>query len=294
MKTRNHTYWYIAVLILCLPAAGQIRAEELSMDPADELLQLLYEETPRPAATVQMADSNSVNTETAKAAVNANAEGAVEVSGSAVSRYGYVPEAVRDFRDLRKQLFAGQIEPVDEAGKSRKEAGLNDLIQQLRALETPDKITPQAGQTTQGPSAGTSSQGEEKTAPEASDEKLTEIIAEPENKVLKELEKADAVVDPLRLADVLYRNGYPALAYPYYEQAAKSLSEEDSATHQWIIFQMGNCRQNDDPQAAMALYAKLMQAYPGSPWTGAANCRLKLLEWSQTNRIQTYAKKGTE
>lgn len=93
--------------------------------------------------------------------------------------------------------------------------------------------------------------------------------------------------DPRRLAllgDALFQGGHEEVASAVYQRAATL--ETDGENLAWLVYQQGNCLRRSDPQAALDAYARVLQKFPQSPWTQAANLQAQVLRWRVVNRPQ--------
>jgi tetratricopeptide (TPR) repeat protein len=92
---------------------------------------------------------------------------------------------------------------------------------------------------------------------------------------------------PFELGEVLFCSGYLEEAVKFYQEALKRDGSDEEGTSQdraWILFQIGNCLHDDDPEAAMKMYRRLITEYPDSPWTSLAKAWYKLLDWYQKDK----------
>jgi len=100
---------------------------------------------------------------------------------------------------------------------------------------------------------------------------------------------------PFELAEILFRSGNLKEAAVLYQQALNKTNPKDGASasnRAWILFQIGNCLRNDEPQNAMKTYRQLITEYPGSPWTEIAKARDKLIDWYQKDDPKTVIKEN--
>ena len=100
---------------------------------------------------------------------------------------------------------------------------------------------------------------------------------------------------PFELAEILFRSGNLKEAAVLYQQALDKTNPKDAASasnRAWILFQIGNCLRNDEPQNAMKTYRQLITEYPGSPWTEIAKARDKLIDWYQKDDPKTVIKEN--
>ncbi len=86
------------------------------------------------------------------------------------------------------------------------------------------------------------------------------------------------VVDPVRLADLLFRSGDFQAAYTQYKQVADQ--PENSQQRQWVTFQLASClrRMGKLPEAA-AKYRELLAADTAPYLTEAARWHLSVINW---------------
>lgn len=100
----------------------------------------------------------------------------------------------------------------------------------------------------------------------------------------------DQLDNPFELAEVLFLSGHPKEAALFYREALNRTSSDnvDSARDKaWILFQIANCLQDDDPPTAMKTYRQLITEYPDSPWIDLAKARDKIIDWYTKEKPQT-------
>jgi hypothetical protein len=101
---------------------------------------------------------------------------------------------------------------------------------------------------------------------------------------LEQLKKAapKGLASPLELADTLLAAGEMEAADVFYSQALQQ--EQPDENKAWTLFQIANCRRGKDPAAAKALYRKLQDEQPNSPWSIVAGAQVQLIDWQLTNK----------
>ena len=113
--------------------------------------------------------------------------------------------------------------------------------------------------------------------------------------IFKDLsQKPEQLQNPLKLADILFNSHCLAEAAKCYRQALDRITADDTDQYSdkaWILFQLGNCLQNDDPQTAMQVYRQLTQECPDSSWADLANAKAQLIDWYQKNKPDTLISK---
>jgi tetratricopeptide (TPR) repeat protein len=199
--------------------------------------------------------------------------------------------SLEESRRMRQRFFMGQLEPIETLSAEQQEKNLEQLIRQLNALEPPKKepaaaLEPQKTEPNLIEAAAVSSEAGPNVPAEVKDPNTTV------RPLLRQLEKAERVVDPLQLADTLFRQGYEAEAFMFYQQAAEQLAAEDIETLQWTLFQRANCCRRTDPAKAIGLYSELLSRFPGSRWSGAAKASQMTLEWTMNERLKPYLSAG--
>jgi tetratricopeptide (TPR) repeat protein len=93
-----------------------------------------------------------------------------------------------------------------------------------------------------------------------------------------ELEKLrhSKVYNPAVAADAFFKAGRRTEAAILYEQA---LQDSKAPDKDWALLQLGACKEQTDPQAALALYGRLLAECPNSSWRRLATSRQGVLQW---------------
>lgn len=97
--------------------------------------------------------------------------------------------------------------------------------------------------------------------------------------------------NPFELAEVLFQSGFLKEAIPFYQQALIRCTpdpNDHSQNRAWILFQLGNCLQTENPQAAIEMYKQLITEFPDSMWTAMAKAREQLITWYQQDQPKTF------
>ena len=82
--------------------------------------------------------------------------------------------------------------------------------------------------------------------------------------------------NPLAAADAFFKAGRQVEAAILYEQALQDTKVPDK---DWALLQLGACKEQGDPQAALAMYARLLAECPNSTWRRLATARQGALQW---------------
>jgi tetratricopeptide (TPR) repeat protein len=213
------------------------------------------------------------------------------------------PSVNTSSKQLESQLRKSRISPPNQAQYDNKTDELRQLIEQIRSIRVEPTSTspvepqrsPQQPVDTAPPTASeptttaTFAEATTQQAPadlhtEATTGSISEQTLQKVNDLLKD---ANQITNPLELAEILFRSGRPAPAGLCYKKALASIAADDpnqAYERAWILFQIGNCLKDDDPNAARESYAELIRTYPQSPWAEAARARHGLIDWYQTDK----------
>jgi len=206
------------------------------------------------------------------------------------------PNTVLDqSRTLRRQFMAHTLSAVSEKTPDEKEATLAELIEQVLSLQVPrTKDTNQPSPSSYTADDDPNSKPiEHKTSAPSSAKQTTEQQTDDATKRrnhlvewLSTIEAPESIPYPKELADVLYRAGRLESAARYYDIALSQTSKEQAPMYSWLLFQSANCVRHTDTAKAKARYEELIQLYPNSVWAAAAQGRLRMLNWLETNQTQ--------
>lgn len=120
-------------------------------------------------------------------------------------------------------------------------------------------------------------------------------IKEQTLQIFKDLsQKPEQLQNPLELAEILFNSRCLAEAAKCYQEALDRITDDNTDQNRkraWILFQAGNCLQDDDPKTATRMYKQLTLQYPDSPWADLANAKAQLINWYQKNKPDTLTSK---
>jgi tetratricopeptide (TPR) repeat protein len=107
-----------------------------------------------------------------------------------------------------------------------------------------------------------------------------------------ELEKLrhSKVGNPAVAADAFFKAGRRIEAAILYEQA---LQDPKAPDKDWSLLQLGACKEQTDPQAALALYGRLLAECPNSSWRRLATSRQGVLQWLIAQDVPNLVKNAT-
>lgn len=202
---------------------------------------------------------------------------------------------------LARELWSGRVTAPDPNDDVTTSLTLKRLIRQIQSVKFEDKrpapafTRPVEPQTPPEPSAvqPTKEVKAQPIRPATATVENGETQPLPSNKTQRVLEgllqDAGRIHDPLEMAELLFLNGRPTEATPFYQKALEHTAPGDPATDQdraWILFQLGNCLRETDLAQAQDAYVKLISEYPDSPWTELAKAHGRLLSWYREARPQ--------
>jgi tetratricopeptide (TPR) repeat protein len=96
--------------------------------------------------------------------------------------------------------------------------------------------------------------------------------------------------NPMVAADGFFKAGRRAEAAILYEQGLRNDKAPDK---DWALLQLGACQEQADPQAALALYGRLLAECPNSPWRRLATSRQGVLQWLIAQDVPNLLKNPT-
>jgi hypothetical protein len=202
---------------------------------------------------------------------------------------------------LARKLWSSRIIAPDPNDDVTASLALKRLIRQVQSVKFEDKkpaptfTPPVAPQTPPEPTIVQPAREVEapaiRPATAAAESSETQpLLPNKTQKVLEGLlQDTGRIHDPLEMAELLFLNGRPTEAAPFYQRALEHTAPGNPATNQdraWILFQLGNCLRETDLAQAQDTYVKLISEYPDSPWTELAKAHGRLLSWYREARPQ--------
>jgi len=200
---------------------------------------------------------------------------------------------------LIHQLQQARISVYQAEKDSKSQSELKQMVEQIRSILCNLRKQPTKAITVTEPapaiepnkaSSETKTHEEPKEAPTQPEPKSLirpgcqyEPVSEHTLQMLESLtQKPGQLKNPFELAEVLFLSGHAKKARMFYQEALnrKDPNDLDSAQERaWILFQIGNCLRNDEPQSAKNTYRQLIAEYPDHLWSDIAKIQEKLLDW---------------
>ncbi|MHC4159424.1 MAG: tetratricopeptide repeat protein [Planctomycetota bacterium] len=202
--------------------------------------------------------------------------------------------------NLKRRLWKARINPLienaDKDNTSKNELQL--IIKQIRSITFEPKSKPQPIISVEPtPKTEPNETSSDTETPKENEKKQVQyqIPYEPlTSQTLETLrnlsQHPDKLNNPFELAEVLFLSGHLKEAVLLYQEALNRTSSDDVDSAQdraWILFQIANCLQDDDPPTAVKMYRQLITEYPDSPWTDLAKARDKIIDWYTKENPQT-------
>jgi len=208
------------------------------------------------------------------------------------------PNVSRSVTNLRRQIQDEMIEPIYLSMTSVSPVDLDSLIENLERLTIPAQPTKVSAEASSSASKAASSKASSPPTPEpmaasaSSAEKNGTLESDKQGadsgeeaarkKWLERIDQIAEPVEPLALADALFRCGEYERAERFYRLAAEQIDSPSEADWQWAVFQRANCLRHSQPQQARQVYEELLKQVPASRWSSAAKAATETLQWYET------------
>ena len=191
----------------------------------------------------------------------------------------------------RLELLRAEMSVANGQNNTKSKDHLKKIIEQIRSVEfQPQKQAPEPVivPETAPPNEPNEPLPDVPVQKETVKQKaISRLPNEPiDNETLQKLrnlaQEPEKLTNPLELGEILFVSGNVKEAAMFYSEALKRKDPNDisvSEDRAWILFQIGNCLQNDDMPAAAKMYQQLLTEYPNSPWAVLATARNNLIAW---------------
>lgn len=213
----------------------------------------------------------------------------------------FIPK--RPNTEIEHQLWQSDIRVLKNSNNKSKDQ-LQQIIKQIRTLEFKSPVQTPALSSVAEPidsEPNEISSGQESTQQQGQkthqiEPKLGyEPISTQTLEIFEKLsQNPEQIHNPFELGEVLYRSGNlkeAALCYQYVLDSADPNTPVTQNTA-WILFQIGNCLQNDDSATAMQMYRRLTVEYPDSPWADFARAKVQLIDWLLRDKPKMLIENG--
>jgi len=208
---------------------------------------------------------------------------------------------------IEQQLWQSRISISKDEKDNRSSNELKRIIEQIRSVEfeplkkTPEPIIKVEAIRTPEPNESLSdSQVATRTKEKGTKFKQPALFGDSSQNIssmayvplsdqtlqsLKNMSQHPEQVDnPFELGEILFLSGYLKESAVFYQEALKRPGKKEAGSvgdKPWILFQIGNCLQNDDQSTAIKMYRQVITEYPDSPWADLAKTMEQLTDWEQ-------------
>ncbi|MGB8227154.1 MAG: tetratricopeptide repeat protein [Sedimentisphaerales bacterium] len=193
--------------------------------------------------------------------------------------------------DVGRQLWQAGISVSEDSKSSRSKNELQQIIKQINSVEfKPQNRTLESLIVVEPAGTAESNEALSNTdVPEGTKSEKPETmpqrgqITKQTLQIFEQLsQQPQQIKNPLELAEILFRSNQLKEAAKCYQEALKLMTANENGRHEdkaWILFQIGNCLQKDDPPTAMQMYKQLIVECPDSPWVDLAEAKSRLIDW---------------
>lgn len=187
-----------------------------------------------------------------------------------------------DASSAKRQLMESRISSLPQDNDSNKTDELKKMVDLVRSV----KLEPRqpAQQPVPAALSATATAAEQSSQPVQTQRAENSISDEMLRLVENQLKDPNLISNPFELAEILFKSGRQTQAGICYKQALKVLPTDDpnvATERAWILFQIGNCLKDEDPNTARESYAELIRTHSNSPWAEIAKARYGIIEWYQ-------------
>jgi len=197
-----------------------------------------------------------------------------------------------------RQLWQARISLSQNEAPSSDKAALQRVIQQINAIQ----FSPSPAAEPKVEAAAAVKAEPNEIAPavnpaptvDKAENKLPDgFVSEQTVQLFNGRSEPAALENPLQMAEILFSSGRLKEAAVCYRQALDRFDAqtpdplEDKA---WVLLQLGNCLQKDDPQTALESYKRLLAECPGSMWVELAKAQSQRVQWYLQDQPKTLVK----
>ena len=192
------------------------------------------------------------------------------------------------------QLMESRISSLPNDNDNNKTDELKKMIELVRSVKLePRQPAQQPAPLAAAPAAEQPAQPAPPVAATAVEQPAQPVQTQPaesstSNETLRlvenQLKDPNLISNPFELAEILFKSGKQVQAGICYKQALKTLPADDpnlATERAWLLFQIGNCFKDEDPNTARESYAELIRTHSNSPWTEIAKARYSIIELYQ-------------
>jgi hypothetical protein len=188
-------------------------------------------------------------------------------------------------KKLERQLMESRISSLPQNHDKNKTDELKQIIEQIRSVKfEPPKPAQQPASAVSAEIITAAPVAEQSPQPVKIHTAVNSTSDETIKLIENQLKDPNLISNPFELAEILFKSGRQTQAGICYKQALKVLPADDpnvATERAWILFQIGNCLKDEDPNTARESYAELIRTHSTSPWADIAKARYGIIEWYQ-------------
>ena len=200
---------------------------------------------------------------------------------------------------VERQLWQARTRAIEDKAGSESRDELQEVIRRISSIKLKPAVKAAAKETIVEPAPKTELDevdSDAKVLQEQKDETvkgdaLEEYVSEQTLQMLQSfLQQPDQLNNTLELAEILFNSGCLKEAAICYQQALNQASAQVADPFQdkaWILLQLGNCLQKEDPQAALESYRAVITESPDSLWAPLAKAKSELTNWYLQDQPKT-------
>ena len=181
---------------------------------------------------------------------------------------------------FKTQLMESRISSLPKDNNDNKTDELKKMIELVRSV----KLEPRKPAQQPAPPVVVAPDAEQPSQPVQAQPDENSTSNETLRLVENQLKDPNLISNPFELAEILFKSGKQIQAGICYKQALKVLPADDpnfATERAWILFQIGNCFKDEDPNTARESYAELIRTHSNSPWAEIAKTRYSIIELYQ-------------
>ena len=197
---------------------------------------------------------------------------------------------------VEHQLWQARTRAIEDKEVSESRDELQQVIRRINSIKLKPAVEPAAAEMIVEPAPKTEPNKVDSDVKMLQEEKLKSsppdgYVSEQTLQMLQHaLQQPDQLNNTLELAETLFNSGCLKEAAMCYRQALNQMTAQAADPFQnkaWILLQLGNCLQKEDPQAALESYRAAITESPDSPWAQLAKAKSELTNWYLQDQPKT-------
>jgi tetratricopeptide (TPR) repeat protein len=203
-----------------------------------------------------------------------------------------------------RQLWQARMSVFKEKGVSQSRDELQQIIRRISSIELKPRVQTPDPKVMVEPTPKTEPNetvsGAEILQEQGNDKVKSNLpegyVSEQTLQIFKSLlQQPDQLKNTLEMAEILFNSGRLKEAAMCYQQALNHMRANEAdpfGDKAWILLQLGNCLQNENPQAALESYKAVIVEHPDSSWVPLAKAKSEMTDWYLQDQPKTLIKKA--